>query len=103
MGRSRQASLEGSPTWEAAGAPGPADVGDGAPPLLLVSFQTSEEVASSGDARAVAGGASSCVSRGSPHCPLTPGENAACVFLFYDKAQWCALVRPRLGGSKRHD
>lgn len=28
----RQASLEGSPTWEAAGAPGPADEGDGAPP-----------------------------------------------------------------------
>ena len=44
----RQASLEGSPAWEATGAPGPADEGDGGPSLRLVSLQTSEEVDSQG-------------------------------------------------------
>ena len=96
----RQASLEGSPAWEAAGAPGPADEGDGAPPSSWSPSRPRKRSLLRGEARAVARGCVFRVSRGSPHCPLTPGENAACVFLWRARGPVVRAGSPAFGGQQ---
>lgn len=96
----RQASLEGSPAWEAAGAPGPAGEGDGAPPSAWSPSRPRKWSIPRGEARAVAGRGAFRVSQGSPPCPLKPGENVAWVFLWRGKGPVVRAGSPPFWGPE---